>query len=41
MKKRSVTIIALSLGIRIEDGGEYDLSSNENEIKTSVVLGKK
>lgn len=26
--------------IRVEDGGAYDLSSNEKEIKTSVVLGK-
>lgn len=26
--------------IRVEDGGAYDLSGNEKEIKTSVVLGK-
>ena len=26
--------------IRVEDGGAYDLSGNEKEIKASVVLGK-
>ena len=26
--------------IRVEDGGAYDLSGNEKEIKVSVVLGK-